>query len=207
MLTSIIGSTTCSSQEKRLGDNFDYGKVKNDTYQNDYFEMEITFNPNWVIQDKQQMNQLIETGKDMLAGEDETLQAVIEASMVKTAYLFTIFKHEVGAPVESNPSFMAVAENTSSLPGIKKGEDYLFHAKKLIQQSQLDYYFEKDFYETTIGNMKFDVMEAKLDYMNKTIVQEYISTVTKGFSLTFIVSYTNEAEKSELYSILDKIKM
>ena len=42
---------------------------------------------------------------------------------------------------------------------------------------------------------------------NKSITQEYISTVKNGFSLSFIASYSTDEEKSELYKILDNIKI
>ena len=51
------------------------------------------------------------------------------------------------------------------------------------------------------------MMEAKLDYMGKIIIQEYISTVSKDFTLSFIISYTTEEEKQELYEIINNIKI
>ena len=102
---------------------------------------------------------------------------------------------------------MIVAENTKNFPGIKNGKDYLFHAKKLMKQTQMSYSFEKEVFEQTIGRSLFHNMETKLDYMGKTIIQEYISTVNKGFSLCFIISYTNEEEKNELYDVINNIKI
>lgn len=206
LIISVV-TLSCTNQEKRLPDNFDFGEIKSGSYKNDYFNMEILFNPDWVVQDKQQMNNLIEKGGDLLTGEDGNLKAVIKASRVNTAYLLSVFKHEVGSAVEYNPSFMVVAENIKNSPGIKNGSDYLFHAKKLLEQSQMSYYFEKEFYKKTIGKSKFYIMEAKLDYMNQTIIQDYISTVTNGFSLSFIVSYTTKEQKNELYKIINKIKI
>ena len=201
---TILG---CTSQEKNLPKEFDFGKTESGLYTNDFFNMEIYFNPNWIIQDKQQMNNLIEAGGELATGDDKNLKAIVKASLVNTAYLLTIFKYEVGSAVEFNPSFMVIAENTKSYPGIKNGKDYLFHAKKLLEQTQMEYYFEKDVFEKTIGKSMFHVMEAKLNYMNNTIIQEYITTVTNGFSLSYVVSYTTEEERSELYEIIDKIKM
>ena len=197
----------CSSQEKNLPESFDFGKTENGTYKNDYFNLEITFDPNWIVQDKQQMNDLVDLGSEMVAGDNESLKSVVKAAQVNTAYLLTIFKHELGAPVEYNPSFMAIAENTKNSPGIKDGSDYLFHAKKMLEQTQIQYYFDNDISEKKIGKSKFHVLEAKLDYVGKTIIQEYICTVSKGFSLSFIISYTTDAEKEELYQIIDNMKI
>ncbi|CAL2079110.1 hypothetical protein [Tenacibaculum sp. 190524A02b] len=197
----------CSNQKKKFPENFDFGKTKNGLYKNDYFNMEVLFNPNWIVQDKQEVNNLIERGSDLATGDNENLKSIIKASQINTAYLLAVFKHEVGAAVEYNPSFMLVAENTKNFPGIKNGKDYLFHAKKALLQSQMSYSFEKEVFEKEIGRSSFHVMEVKFDYMGKIIIQEYISTVIKGFSLSFIISYTTEEEKNELYEVINNIKI
>ena len=153
------------------------------------------------------MNNLIELGSDMVAGDDKTMKSLLKARQVNTAYLLTIFKYEVGAAVEYNPSFMVVDENTKNSPGIKKGSDYLFHVKRLLKQTQIEYYFEKEIVEKTIGKSTFHILEAKIDYMNQTIIQEYISTVSKELSLSFIVTYTSKSERDELYKIIDNISI
>lgn len=141
LIVTILFS--CSNQNKKLPDNFDFGKTENGSYKNDYFDMKVLFNPNWIVQDKQEMNNLAKIGNDLVFGDDENLKSMVKASQVNTAYLLAVFKHEVGAAVEYNPSFMIVAENTKNFPGIKNGEDYLFHAKNLLKQTQIPYSFEK----------------------------------------------------------------
>lgn len=198
---------SCSDENKNLPENFDFGKIEDGTYKNDYFDMEVLFNPNWIVQDKQEMNNLVERGSDLVTGDNKNLKSIVKASQVNTAYLLAVFKHEVGAAVEYNPSFMIVAENTKNFPGIKNGKDYLFHAKKLLKQTQMPYSFEKEVLERKIGNSLFHVMEARLDYMGQIIIQEYISTVNKGFSLSFIISYSTDKEKSELYEVVNNVKI
>lgn len=109
--------------------------------------MEVSFNPNWIVQDKQEMNQLVKLRNDLIAADDKKLKYFVKASQVNTAYLLSVFKYEVGAAVEFNLLFMIVAENTKNFTGIKNGKDYLFHAKKLLKQSQMSYSFEKEVFE------------------------------------------------------------
>lgn len=198
---------SCSVSDQKTPRNFDFGKTENGTYTNDYFNMKILFDSTWTIQDQRQMNDLVDQKSDLVIGDNKNLKAAIKSSKVNTGYLLNLSKYELGAPVEYNPSFLITAENTKNYPGIKSGKDYLFHAKKTLQQTQLDYSCEKPIYEKVISNTTFHVMEVELDYMRKLIIQEYFSTVTKGFSLTFVISYTTEEEKSELYQILDGIKI
>lgn len=201
----LIAITIISSygQDK----DFDFGETEKGFYQNEFFNMEVSFDSLWVIQNKEQLNNLVKAGTDLVAGDDASLKAAVKASKVNTAYLLTVFKYEVGAAVTYNPSLMIIAENTKNFPGIKNGSDYLFHSKKLLQQSQMEYYFDKEIFTKKIGESEFHVMEAKIDYLGTTIVQEYMTTVTKGFSLSLIISYTTEEEKEELKKIIDNTKM
>ena len=48
---------SCSDQNKKLPDNFDFGKIENGSYKNDYFDMEVLFNPNWIVQDNSKGHQ------------------------------------------------------------------------------------------------------------------------------------------------------
>lgn len=197
----------CSAPQQNLPDEFDLGATENGLYTNSYFNLEIPFDPTWSMQDKQDLNKLIEVGRELATGDDQELKAILKASQVNTAYLLTLFKYELGAAVAFNPSLMVIAENVNSFPGIKTGKDYLFHSKKLLKQSPMDYTFDKEVFERTIGERGFHVMEAKLNLMETTITQEYMSTISKGFSLAIVISYTTEEEKNELFQIIDKIKV
>ncbi len=206
LLISIL-ILSCNNKDAKLPDNFDLGTTENGQYKNKYFNMEVTFNPDWIVQDKQQMNDILKTGNDIISGDDKNLKSAIKAGMVNTAYLLTIFKHEAGAPVTFNPSFTLLAENTKNAPGIKRGKDYLYHVRNLLEQSQITYFFDKEVFERKIGSTTFYVMESKVDVMDKTITQEYMTKVTKGFSLSIIISYMTSEEKEELYAVIKNIKI
>lgn len=202
-----ISILSCAKKEKNLPDNFDFGTTDQGMYTNDYFDMKIQFDPSWAVQDKQQVNNLVESASDITMKDNQNLKSIVKASMVNSAYLLTVFKHEIGTPVEFNPSFMVIAENTKNFPGIKDGSDYLFHAKKLLDQTNLEYRYEKEVFEKKVSNANFHILEAKIDIPGKTITQEYYATVTNGFSLSFIASYMNEDERDELYQIINNIKI
>ncbi len=206
-LIAAFAALSCTSPKKNVPLDFDFGKTENGKYTNNYFNMEVTFNPDWKVQNKSQMNDLIDAGEDLVAGEDKKMKAVIKASQVNAAYLLTVFENEAGAAVDYNPSFMIIAENTKNLPGIKNGKDYLFHARKILEQSQMEYTFEEELSEKIIGEHTFYVMKANISYLGIQITQDYITTVTKGFSLSFVASYSSEEQKAELYKVLSNMKM
>ena len=207
ILFAILLISGCNLLERRIPENFDYGKAENGIYKNEFFNLEVRYPQEWVVQSKEQVDALREKGGDIVAGDNESLKRAVKASEVNSAYLLTVFKYEVGAPVEFNPSFMVMAENTKMVPGIKDGKDYLFHAKKLLEQTQLGYTISDDFYHKKIGSKEFYVMEASLSAGGMSVQQEYMVTVLNGFSLAFVASYGNEEQKNELYSIIEKVSL
>ncbi|MDD2983702.1 MAG: hypothetical protein PHQ74_09965 [Crocinitomicaceae bacterium] len=186
---------------------FDYGSVKNGIYKNSFFDLEVTFDPEWAVQNQQQVDQLLELGEEMIVGDNADLKRVIKASKINVSNLLTVYKYELGSAVDFNPSFMLTVENTQLVPGIKNGKDYLFHAKKLLSKLEMKYVFDKDVYEKKIGKTTFHVLEAKIDFMDLKIKQDYIVTIKNGFSVIFIASYKTKAEKKEVYKVINNIKM
>ncbi len=207
LFTITLLALSCSETKEKLPENFDYGNIENGLYKNAYFDMEISFNPNWTVQNKEQINTLIEQHGTTASVENEDFKAIIKASQINTAYLLTVFKYDIGSSVAFNPSFMAIAENTKNFNAIHTGKDYLFHAKKLMQKTEMQYSFNSKIAERTISNAVFHVMETQLHFDGKTILQEYISTVSKGFSLSFVITYATEDEKEALYAIINSIKI
>jgi hypothetical protein len=116
-----------------------------------------------------------------------------------------MFKYQVGAAVSFNPSLMTIAENTKRMPGIKVGKDYLFHAKKNLQQTKLSYTFDENYTSKKLGKYNFDILTARLNGYATPIIQEYFATVMDGFTLSFIISYSSTEEKRELYDVLESM--
>ena len=200
LLITIIFS--CKTNGKPEG--FDYGKVENNVYNNSFFNFKASLPAEWIVQSKEQTENLVEKGKDIVAGEDDNLKAVIKASEINSAYLLTVFKYEVGAAVDYNPSLMLIAENLKLAPGIKKGSDYLFQTRKLLKQSQIQYnHIDNEFEKVKVGNYEFYKMELDLNHTGINIKQNYYSTISNGFSFSVIISFVTENQKKELEKILD----
>jgi hypothetical protein len=135
------------------------------------------------------------------------MRATLKASEVNTANLLSVSQYERGSAVEYNPSIVLIAENIKNSPGIKNGKDYLFHARKLLEQSQLQYnYLDKEFEKEVVNGMDFYQLNAEINYGDLTIKQVYYSTILKGFSFNVIISFTTEEQKSDLLKCFNTIK-
>jgi hypothetical protein len=204
LLILTLVMTGCNQTGKLK--NFDYGHTEKNKYYNSFFGLDLTLPDNWIVQTKEQTENLTKMGKDLVAGDDKNFKALINASEVNSANLLALFQYEVGAAVEYNPSFMLVAENLKSAPGIKTGSDYLFQSRKLLKQSQIQYsYIDDEFTKEVINNQEFYVMNCSIDYMGYKINQVYYSTLKDGFCLSAIISFINDEQKNNLEKILNSM--
>lgn len=204
LLLLVIFTISCSNSNKPK--DFDYGSVVNNKYTNSFFDMEISLPSDWVVQTKEQTENLVKQSKDIVSGDDRNLKAILKASEVNTANLLILFQYEVGAAVEFNPNFMLVAENIKNFPGIKNGSDYLFQARKLMMRSQLQYdNIDEEFKKVVINNTEFYTMNALLNYSDIGIMQSYYSTIQNGFCISAIVSYINDDQKADLEKVINSI--
>lgn len=204
LLLLIIFTISCSNSNKPK--NFDYGSVVSNKYTNSFFDLEINLPASWIVQTKEQTENLVKQGKDVVAGDDKNMKAILNASEINSANLLVVFQYEVGAAVEYNPNFMLVAENIKSFPGIKNGSDYLYQARKLIMRSQLQYdSIDEEFTKVIINNTEFYAMNALLNYLDVSIRQTYYSTIQNGFCVSAIISYINDEQKAELEKVINSI--
>ena len=199
VLLTIAG---CRQQPK----NFDYGKIEKGVYTNNYFDFEIPVPLNWTVQNKDQVQQLQKTGEELVSGNNKELGAKIKAADVRTAILLTVFKNKTDAVTDKfNSSFIILSENLGGMP-IKKGRDYLAHAKEIMQQSNMSYQFAPDYSTEKIGNKEFDRMDVALNGQPENVQQSYYSVIDRNFALSIIISYGDDEQKAELKNIISKIK-
>ena len=190
---------------KRASDEIDFGAVENSTYRNDYFGLSVKLPSEWSVQDKETRQKLMDLGRKMVQGDDKNLKAVIKASEMQTVNLFAAFKHPIGTPVPYNPNIMCLAERVSHMPGIKRGKDYHFHSKRLLESSQMEVSFPKEASTEELGGHNFDVMYVEAPIAGMTIRQKHYAAIMKGYALVFIVSFTNGEEESTLDNVLSSV--
>jgi hypothetical protein len=204
ILLSIFPNCPANAQST----DFDYGNIEQNIYKNKYFGIEITLPQDWVIQSREEIDNIMKTGKNLVAGDDAKMKAVIKASEVNSANLLTVFKYEIGSAVEYNPNMSMITENIKNFPGIKSGKDYLFHARKFMEQSQFKYdSLDSEFTKENINGIEFYKMNVEISYMKIKIKQVYYSSVINKFSLNFIISYISDEQKSELINSLNTLKI
>lgn len=201
---NILFFVRLNSQQDSIIEKVDYGKVTKNIYENEYFKFKIKIPKDWFVQSKEQNDELRELSKKLILEENKNLSKYINASDIKTIYLLTVFQYEVGYPAEFNPSMLILAENLRSVPGIKNGKDYLFHAKKLIKYSQPNaIILTQEIEKIVIDNVDFYKLELSNKVLEMDIKQCFLTTVINGFSFNVIYTYSNKEEEEILLSSIN----
>ena len=204
----IIGlSLLLTGCDTKPSEEIGYGTIVNDVYTNNYFNMSIKVPDNWTVQSQASQQELMKTGSNLFSGEDKSLKSILKEAEKQTVNMFSFFKFEQGSPVSFNPSIMSIAVRMSHMPGVKRGSDYHFHAKKLLESGHMKYEFPNEIYTKDISGISFDVMPAQITINNFTVYQEYYAARINDYVLMFILSYSSDSEIDELNQIISRLKI
>lgn len=201
LLISYCLSAICFGQENPPK-ILDYGEIKGDMYHNDFFNLDIIFDTAWVAHCKGQGNSEEET-----APGSNKKPAGIKADNVTSVNIFWLSRYEYGTDVKFNPSFTVTAVNLAKKPAVKTSADYLLSTKKLLDSTTPNAEFIKPVYGIRISSRSADVLEVKMRYAGLEVNQHYIVTIVNGFALAFNLSYTDDAAKRELYSVIEQLRI
>lgn len=199
----ILFLSSCM-EESKSAQNFDYGKIENEVYTNEFFDFEVSINQNWSAQTQEQMAEMAKKGQEMYGGKNQEIQKTLRPSDVNVANLLAVFEFPVGSVQVINPSLVITAENLQSFPKVKASADYMTSVRKRLDKSSLLMMYIKDPYPKTIGGAEFLGMEIyNQDY---NITQEYFATLRNGFAISIVIAYDTDDQKESLYKMIDNLK-
>lgn len=188
------------------GEEFAASQGEN-TYYSAAFGVTVTAPEGWYVGDSEFSQGVSDLGEDMIAeGMSGLEKRAFEASVDRSANIFTFMKHEPGAFVETNPSVMAVAENVSLQPGIKNGRDYFRHMLRLLDQSGLEYEQIGDYSVRMIDGHEFDQLDIQLDVGVAVAKQTYLGA-RHGDNVVAFIQTHDEASNVEVEAVIDSIRL
>jgi hypothetical protein len=200
MLTAcFIFSIGC---QEKASEEVDRGSFAGHMYRNNYFGMTITIPSDWSIQDQKSMQTLQDLGEKVIGKDDKNLKAAMAASELQTVRLFAVFQHPLGSPVPFNPNLMCMAERVRHMPGIKRGKDYHFHTRKILESSQMNVKFPEEIYTETYDGVEFDVLYTETSFGTTLVKQKQYGAVMKGYVLLIVSTFSNDDQETTLDEIL-----
>jgi hypothetical protein len=184
----------------------DFGTFEAGTYSNTFFDLMLSIPGSWHVLDLESRLEIMKRGGEIVAGENKSLKAAIKAADLQSINLLTAYEHPPGAAVSTNPGIMLIAEKVTHAPGIKRGSDYHYHAKKLMKFSRMKVSYPKEIYEMTIDGVPFDIMETEITMGPGVVIrQRQYATIMKGYALLMALTYQDESGLNQLENIVDTL--
>jgi hypothetical protein len=197
--------SSCSSTEKEKILN--YGKIENNVYRNDYFAIEVKIPEGWVVQNRDQIEQLTQQGEERIKSVNKELAKQIDLSQEQTVYLLTVFKNAVeeASPENSfNNSFMLMAEKLPN-DSFQNGKQYLVKAAQMLNQSGQYQRIDEGITAMQVDGRTFYKLKAFMDTPQLTIEQSIIATVWNNYALAFILTYADKEQMKELDDVISSV--
>ena len=207
LLITLVTLTACKKTTPVTEEEgFDYGTVTDNKYTNKYFNIEMDVPEGWAVQSQEQREAIMKQGAEAVIDDSNKAKAILKASEITSANLLIVFRDPVGTTEDYNPNFILVAENLKNAPKIKSASDYLINCKKVLAMTKLDIISMDDtFEEKKINGFDFRIMNVTTNMNNHVLLQKYCTTVKDNFAISFICSYTDEAQKMTLEKTLKSI--
>ena len=184
----------------------DFGTFEAGNYTNTFFDLMLSIPDSWHVLDLESRMEIMKRGGEIVAGENKSLKAAIKAADLQSINLLTAYEHPPGAAVTTNPGIMLIAEKVMHAPGIKRGSDYHYHAKKLMKLSQMKVSYPKEIYEKTIDGVTFDIMETEITIGPGVVIrQRQYATIMKGYALMMALTYQDESGLNQLENIVNTL--
>ena len=176
-------------------------------YRNDYFKLTVKKPVTWYALSREHMRKMTRVGADVLLGDNQSTKKVYDHSIRNSIPLFYFFQHPPGTPVKFNPSIGAIAESIEMAPGIKNGCDYLYHARQLFNNTQLDLHMAETCNTVTVNRASFGYADVTMRVNNQVIKQRYYTCIQGDYALSFFNSYSTSDEQRMLENVLKTLEV
>lgn len=179
----------------------------NKLYRNEMFDLSISKSEEWYAQSTEELFRTQQIGSSLISGNDHNMQALMKEALKVSLPLFSFYKYPPGTPTnETNANVSGVAENISLYPGIKKGCDYLYNVKNLMNYSQIQIKYEDDCQTKMINGSEFGYFNAVIAVGNTKLKQKYLACIKGTHAIAVIQSYDSTSENS-VNEILNTLKV
>lgn len=180
---------------------------RGNTYVNRLLGVSVEKPANWYAQSVKEMIMSQQQGGKALAGEDQNMQAMLDAAAKSSLPLFGFYEYPPGTPGKLNPNVLSIAENIQMFPGIKDPCDYIHAVQNILKQGQLKYSFDSDCQHKTIGGQDSGYLDASLTLGKLKIYQRYHAVLKDGYAISFIQTYTDDVSLKKVNRVIDTIKI
>lgn len=200
-LIPIINS--CGQTDK----NFDYGQLNGTIYENSYFGIQLKVPENWYFIDKDGRTEIAKENIDRFTKDNPEQNKLIQEAQDFTASIFTLFKHSPDTVIEVNPNITIVATKIKSYPKLKNIEYAIKLGQKGMKEANPAFIFDDKIFDKYFDKALFKGYNANITIDGKTAHYDLYLANFNEYNINLTISYGNEKQKAELYSVLENIKI
>ncbi len=186
---SVFAKPAKSARDARgvgLDERPDNGKLIDGVYRSDFFGFQYALPQGWTVHGEETQKAIMDTGKELIAGDDQAKRSMMEAASKRTFQLLTVFEYPLGTPEKSNRSIQLIAENVAFAPGIQTGKDYILNLRKVLADSQMQTEFEGEPSEQNLDGITFYRQSMLMKVGSRPVYEAYYGAILKGYALSFI---------------------
>lgn len=176
------------------------------TYHNAMFALTVEKPQGWYAQSPKETIALQQRGTAALAGDNENMQALIEASLDSTVPLFGFFEVAPGTPDRLNPNVLGMAENLTAFPGVQSGCDYLQNVRSLLKQGKVAYSFSEGCDVVTQGGRELGRITGRVKLGEVSVTQHYYATIQRPYALAFVQTFFSETDEASTGSVIESLR-
>lgn len=193
----ILSLTACNKSSNNAKD-FDYGKVGNGIYENQFFNLKIELPQTWFVLDEDENKNLIQSG-----GKNKK-----STSDITTEVLLTTMQYEMGkSDTAFNANLIILTENLKGNDRIRTATDYLmFTRKSLENQAEKREFPDKTIKTQKLDNIDFAEMNVVIHDAEISYKQKYLTSIINGFALTLIQTYQYPSQQAQLEQVTKSVR-
>jgi len=204
ILSIAICTISLISCGREIPSDFDYGKVENNTYTNDFFGYSLEIPEEWFVQDDATKKALSEEGVKALGSEK--IAKTVKAAQISTANLLMASEFDIATYTNSdviNSNFTIVVENLGMASTmVKDGKDYLDSSRKQFTQNNVPIVINSETETMKIDGKTFHYFDGVLTMQGVKINQRYMATIIKGFGFLYVATYGTDNQLEKLMDVL-----
>ena len=190
---------------------FGWGTLDNGNYTNESFDFSIDISPAYKFLTPQEI--INETTRVNSAGESAEpvdVNSIVDLSLEPYVQYVYGLKYPEGVPTGVNPSIKIYSENMKSMGTMYSKEayveNYLDFSKMVFNNSNIQVEsFPID--KPWIDERQFANGKLKILYADYVLHQSMYAIIKGNYVFVILLEYTTEAEKTELESFIDTIKV
>jgi hypothetical protein len=173
------------------------GSISNNIYRNAFFNFTIEFSPEWYSLNQTEIQGGKNLGQEALKTENEKLNKELEEAVKKETVILAISEKTSG----SNLAVGALKQPNNQITS----EEVIAATRNFFLKNP-NVKLIKDLENININGKRFSTVTLETNINGITINQKLLTTIQKGYSLTFVFTYGTKAGLDLLNKVMQTLK-